>query len=83
VQEGAGYYQTTMRNGVRSSTATGYLKSARRRVNLKIVSQALATRILSFPKSHPDVLMMQSGQDGNGDNDTRPLNCSMQGRIFL
>ncbi len=46
VQEGAGYYQTTMRNGVRSSTAGGYLKSARRRTNLKVVSNALATRIL-------------------------------------
>lgn len=46
MQEGAGYYQTTMRNGVRSSTATGYLKSARRRGNLKVVSEALATRIL-------------------------------------
>ena len=30
-QEGAGYYQTTMRDGVRSSTAAGYLKQARRR----------------------------------------------------
>ena len=36
-----------------------------------------------FRKSYPDVLMMQSGQDRNGDNDTRPLDCSMQGRIFL
>jgi choline dehydrogenase len=45
-QDGAGYYQTTMRNGVRSSTAGGYLKSARRRANLKVVSNALATRIL-------------------------------------
>ena len=27
--------------------------------------------------------MMQSGQDWNGDNDTGPLDCSMQGRIFL
>jgi choline dehydrogenase len=45
-QEGAGYYQTTMRNGVRASTAAGYLKSARRGANLKVVSQALATRIL-------------------------------------
>jgi choline dehydrogenase len=45
-QEGAGYYQTTMRNGVRSSTAAGYLGSARRRANLKVVSQALATRIV-------------------------------------
>jgi choline dehydrogenase len=46
VQEGAGYYQTTMRNGVRSSTAGGYLKQALRRANLKVVSQALATRIV-------------------------------------
>ncbi|MGB3745402.1 MAG: choline dehydrogenase [Xanthobacteraceae bacterium] len=46
VQEGVGYYQTTMRNGARSSTAGGYLKQARRRANLKVVSQALATRIV-------------------------------------
>jgi choline dehydrogenase len=45
-QEGAGFYQTTMRNGVRSSTAAGYLKAARRRAKLKVVSEALATRIL-------------------------------------
>ena len=45
-QEGAGYYQTTMRNGVRSSTAAGYLKPARRRANLQVVPEALATRIL-------------------------------------
>lgn len=46
VQEGAGFYQTTMRNGFRSSAATAYLKPARRRPNLKIVSEALATRVL-------------------------------------
>jgi choline dehydrogenase len=46
VQEGAGYYQTTMRKGVRSSTAGGYLRAVRRRANLKVVSQALATRVL-------------------------------------
>jgi choline dehydrogenase len=46
IQEGAGYYQTTMRNGVRSSTAGGYLKPVRKRTNLKVVSEALATRIL-------------------------------------
>jgi choline dehydrogenase len=44
-QEGAGYYQTTMRNGIRASTAAGYLKQARGRPNLKVVSEALATRI--------------------------------------
>jgi choline dehydrogenase len=46
VQEGAGYYQTTMRDGVRASTAHGYLKQARRRANLKVVAEALATRIV-------------------------------------
>jgi choline dehydrogenase len=46
VQEGAGYYQTTMRNGVRASTAAGYLRQARGRANLAVVSGALATRIV-------------------------------------
>jgi choline dehydrogenase len=45
-QEGAGFYQTTTRHGVRSSTAVAYLAPARRRENLKIIPEALATRIL-------------------------------------
>lgn len=45
-QEGAGYFQLTARNGRRCSTATGYLKLARKRANLKVVSDALTTRIL-------------------------------------
>ncbi len=45
-QEGAGFYQTTMRDGVRASTAAGYLKAARRRANLAVVARALATRIV-------------------------------------
>jgi hypothetical protein len=36
-----------------------------------------------FRKPYPNILMMQSGQDWDGDNDTGPLDCSMQGRIFL
>ena len=46
VQDGFGYYQLTTRNGRRCSASVGYLKPARRRANLKIVSQALATRVL-------------------------------------
>src|SRR6187401_1422551 len=46
VQEGFGYYQFTTRNGRRCSTAVGYLKPARRRANLSVASNALATRIL-------------------------------------
>jgi len=45
-QEGAGYFQLTAKNGRRWSTAVGYLRQARRRPNLAIVSNALATRVL-------------------------------------
>ena len=50
-QEGFGYYQFTTRNGRRCSTAAGYLKPARKRANLKVVSNALATRVLFEGKS--------------------------------
>jgi len=45
-QEGFGYNQWTLRKGLRSSAATGYLRSARRRGNLTVVTRAHATRIL-------------------------------------
>ena len=45
-QEGAGYYQLTTWKGLRSSTATAYLKPARRRANLHVETEALATRVL-------------------------------------
>jgi choline dehydrogenase len=45
-QEGAGYFQLTTRKGRRWSTARGYLKPARTRGNLAVISNALTTRIL-------------------------------------
>jgi choline dehydrogenase len=45
-QEGVGYFQLTMRNGLRCSSATAYLKPARRRPNLKVLTNALTRRIL-------------------------------------
>lgn len=45
-QEGTGYYQATTRNGRRSSTATGYLRAAEKRANLRVETHALATRVL-------------------------------------
>ena len=45
-QEGVGYFQLTTKNGRRWSTAVGYLRPARRRPNLKIATDALATRLL-------------------------------------
>ena len=45
-QEGAGYQQLTARNGLRCSTATGYLRPAGKRANLKVMTGALALKIL-------------------------------------
>jgi len=45
-QEGAGYYQATARHGRRCSAATGYLRPAEKRANLRIEVEALATRVL-------------------------------------
>ena len=45
-QDGAGYYQTTVGDGKRWSTATAYLKPARQRSNLVVTPQAHATRIV-------------------------------------
>jgi choline dehydrogenase len=44
-QEGAGYYQATTCNGRRCSTATGYLRPAEKRANLRVRINTLATRI--------------------------------------
>ncbi len=45
-QAGAGYYQLTTHRGWRWSTATGYLKPARRRSNLHVRTGAHASRVL-------------------------------------
>jgi choline dehydrogenase len=45
-QEGAGYFQTTSRRGRRCSAAVGYLRPARRRPNLRVLTEAPSTRVL-------------------------------------
>jgi choline dehydrogenase len=45
-QEGVAYYQRTIRNGRRHSAAGAYLRPARGRPNLRILTHALATRLL-------------------------------------
>ena len=45
-QEGAGYYQATSCRGRRCSAATGYLRPAEKRPNLKVEVNALVTRVL-------------------------------------
>jgi choline dehydrogenase len=60
-QEGAGYFQLTTRKGRRWSTARGYLKSARKRGNLAVVSNALTTRILFDGRRAVGVEYMKDG----------------------
>ncbi len=45
-QEGVGLYQITTRRGFRSSAATGYLRPALRRTNLRLLMQAHAARLI-------------------------------------
>jgi len=61
-QEGFGYYQLNTRKGWRSSTATGYLKPARRRTNLAVEVNAQATRVLLEGMRATGVEYRQGGQ---------------------
>jgi choline dehydrogenase len=45
-QEGASWFQLTIRNGQRCSTAVGYLHPAMRRPNLRVLTNAHTTRVL-------------------------------------
>jgi choline dehydrogenase len=60
-QEGAGYFQLTAKNGRRWSTAVGYLRQARRRRNLAIASNALASRVLFSGRRAVGVAYLQHG----------------------
>ena len=44
--EGAAYLQYSTRRGFRSSAAVGYLKPARKRANLSVITDAVVTRVL-------------------------------------
>jgi choline dehydrogenase len=60
-QEGAGYYQLTVRNGWRASTANEYLRPARKRPNLRIETDALAARVLLDGRRATGVAYLQGG----------------------
>jgi len=45
-QEGVGYFQLTAEKGRRCSSAVAYLKPARNRPNLQIITNALVTRVI-------------------------------------
>jgi len=45
-QEGVGYYQRTIRNGVRLSAARAFLRPAMKRPTLRVITRALTTKVL-------------------------------------
>ena len=61
-QDGAGYHQTTTRNGKRCSTAVGYLHPIRNRPNLRVITGALAETILFEGKRAIGVAFREHGQ---------------------
>jgi choline dehydrogenase len=61
-QEGFGYFQATQKNGRRWSTARAFLDPARRRPNLRIETEALATRVLLDGKRAVGVAYLQRGE---------------------
>ena len=61
-QEGAGYYQSTHRNGLRWSAAKSYLKPARGRSNLAVRTRALITRVLFEGRRATGVVYEQRGE---------------------
>jgi choline dehydrogenase len=62
-QEGAGYYHLTTRAGWRCSTATAYLKPARRRANLRVETDAQGVRIVFDNRRASGVIYRRKGID--------------------
>jgi choline dehydrogenase len=61
-QEGVGYFQLTTRRGWRSSTAVSYLKPVRKRPNLRVVTGALATKILFEGRRATGISYLHDGE---------------------
>jgi choline dehydrogenase len=61
-QEGTGYYRATTYLGRRRSTAVAYLREAEKRANLRVETNALATRILFQDRTAVGVEYRQQGR---------------------
>ena len=61
-QEGVGYYQLTVKNGQRCSAAVAYLHPAMLRPNLRVETDALATRVLFEGKRAVGIEYRQGGE---------------------
>jgi choline dehydrogenase len=61
-QEGAGYFQTTTRQGRRCSAAVAYLHPARRRAHLRVLTEAPALRVLFEGREATGVAFTYQGE---------------------
>jgi choline dehydrogenase len=75
-QEGAGYYQLFTRNGLRSSSATGYLKPIRNRHNLDVQTDAHATGVIFEGTRAVGVKYRQGGVDKEARADGEVILCA-------
>lgn len=62
-QEGVGYFQLFTRRGWRSSTAVAYLKPARSRRNLRVMTNTQVTKIIFEGRRAVGVLAVRDGQE--------------------
>ena len=62
-QEGVGYYQLTTRNGLRMSAAKAYLKPARKRQNLRLLTDAHVTELIFDGKRAVGVRYRADGEN--------------------
>ncbi len=62
VQEGVSYFQQTAHKGFRWSTARGFLRPARKRPNLVVITRAQTTRVLFEGRRAIGVEYLQGGQ---------------------
>ncbi len=75
-QEGAGYLQLTVRNGFRCSAARAYLRPARRRPNLRIVTDAQVQRVLFQDRRATGVEYRKDGRSVQADASKEVLLCA-------
>ncbi|WP_322067230.1 GMC family oxidoreductase [Burkholderia ubonensis] len=61
--EGAGYFQVTQKGGFRMSTARAFLKPARRRLNLTVLSNSQAKRIRFDGRRATGIELQHGGKD--------------------
>ncbi len=63
-QDGIGYYQTTTRNGLRSSASAAFLRPARKRPNFRVMTRALVTGILVEEGRATAIDYTRGGEEG-------------------